>query len=89
MRRRRFPICEYDKLLDELRKLEAAHPELITPDSPTQRVGGEPVSELAHVRHRVPMLSMDNTYSVEELREIWRADGQAAGAAKRSPGSWS
>lgn len=60
---------EYDKLLKELRKLEAAHPELITPDSPTQRVGGEPVSELTHVRHRVPMLSMDNTYSLEELEK--------------------
>ena len=58
---------EYDKLVDELKQLEAAHPELVTPDSPTQRVGGDPISELAHIRHRVPMLSMDNTYSVEEL----------------------
>ncbi|MCI0335858.1 MAG: NAD-dependent DNA ligase LigA [Planctomycetes bacterium] len=59
---------EYDKLLARLKELEAAHPELITPDSPTQRVGGEPVSELDHVQHRVPMLSMDNTYSLEELQ---------------------
>jgi DNA ligase (NAD+) len=58
---------EYDKLLSRLQALEAAHPELVTPDSPTQRVGGEPVSELDHIQHRVPMLSMDNTYSVEEL----------------------
>ncbi|HEY4232918.1 MAG TPA: NAD-dependent DNA ligase LigA [Lacipirellulaceae bacterium] len=60
---------EYDQLIEKLRELEAAHPELISPDSPTQRVGGEPVSELAHVRHRVPMLSMDNTFSLEELEK--------------------
>jgi DNA ligase (NAD+) len=60
---------EYDKKLSRLKELEAAHPDLITPDSPTQRVGGEPVSELDHVTHRVPMLSMDNTYSVEELQK--------------------
>jgi DNA ligase (NAD+) len=60
---------EYDKLLDELRQLEAAHPGLVTSDSPTQRVGGEPISGLEHVRHRVPMLSMDNTYSLEELEK--------------------
>jgi DNA ligase (NAD+) len=58
---------EYDKLLAQLKELEAAHPKLITPDSPTQRVGDQPLAELAHVRHRVPMLSMDNTYSVAEL----------------------
>lgn len=58
---------EYDKLLARLKELETAHPDLATPDSPTQRVGGEAVSELDHVTHRVPMLSMDNTYSVEEL----------------------
>ena len=61
---------EYDKLLNALNELEAAHPELVTPDSPTQRVGGEPISELGNVRHRVPMLSMDNTYSVEELERF-------------------
>lgn len=59
---------EYDKLFSRLKELESAHPMLITPDSPTQRVGGEPVSELDHVQHRVPMLSMDNTYSVDELQ---------------------
>ncbi len=58
---------EYDKRLAQLKELEAAHPEFITPDSPTQRVGDEPLAELEHVTHRVPMLSMDNTYSVEEL----------------------
>ncbi|MEX0611846.1 MAG: NAD-dependent DNA ligase LigA [Pirellulales bacterium] len=59
---------EYDKLLARLKELEATHPELVTPDSPTQRIADQPVAELGHVRHRVPMLSMDNTYSVEELR---------------------
>jgi DNA ligase (NAD+) len=60
---------QYDELLDALKKLEAAHPELITPDSPTQRVGEQPVASLQHVEHRVPMLSIDNTYSIEELQQ--------------------
>ncbi|MBV8954108.1 MAG: NAD-dependent DNA ligase LigA, partial [Solirubrobacterales bacterium] len=59
---------EYDQLLDELRALEAAHPELVTPDSPTQRVGGEPVSDLEKVRHPQQMLSLANARSAEELR---------------------
>ena len=59
---------EYDRLVAELRELEAAHPELVTPDSPTQRVGEEPVAALASVRHRVPMMSIDNTYGVDDLR---------------------
>jgi len=63
---------EYDRLMERLKRLEAQHPELITPDSPTQRVGDQPVEGLAEVRHRVPMLSMDNTYSVEELKEYGR-----------------
>lgn len=61
---------EYDKLVEELKELEKAHPELITPDSPTQRVGGEPLSEFAAVEHKIPMLSIDNTYTCEELREF-------------------
>lgn len=61
---------EFDRLLDELRKLEAAHPELASPDSPTQRVGGEPIEGFQTVTHRVPMLSIDNTYNAEELREF-------------------
>jgi len=60
---------EYDKLLSRLQELEAEHPELITPDSPTQRVGGEPVDHLQTVAHRLPMLSIENSYSVEELRK--------------------
>jgi len=59
---------EYDRLLRRLQDIEAAHPELITPDSPTQRVGGAPISGLRPLAHRVPMLSMDNTYSVDELQ---------------------
>ena len=59
---------EYDALLDELRALEAAHPELLTPDSPTQRVGGEPVGRLEKVAHLEPMLSLANARSEEELR---------------------
>jgi DNA ligase (NAD+) len=58
----------YDKLLDELRALEAEHPQLVTPDSPTQRVGGEPVGRLEKVRHLQPMLSLANARSEEELR---------------------
>jgi DNA ligase (NAD+) len=58
----------YDGLFAELRALEQAHPDLITPDSPTQRVSGQPLEGFAAVRHSVPMLSMDNTYSADELR---------------------
>jgi len=58
----------YDALLDELRAIEAAHPELLTPDSPTQRVGGEPVSHLEKVTHLQPMLSLANARSDEELQ---------------------
>ena len=61
---------EYDRLLERLKELEAKHPELITPDSPTQRVGDQPVAELPQAEHGVPMLSIDNTYSIAELREF-------------------
>src|SRR4051812_46308357 len=63
---------EFDKLLDELKQIEARHPELITPDSPTQRVGGQPIEGFVGVRHRQPMLSIDNTYNADELREFDR-----------------
>jgi DNA ligase (NAD+) len=59
---------EYDALLDELRALEAEHPELVTPDSPTQRVGATPVSRLEKVRHLQPLFSLANARSEEELR---------------------
>src|SRR5437588_10782878 len=58
----------FDKLIDKLKKLEAEHPELVTPDSSTQRVGGKPREGFVKVRHSSPMLSLDNTYSEEELR---------------------
>jgi DNA ligase (NAD+) len=59
---------QYDKLFAELKALEQANPELVTPDSPTQRVSGRPLEGFAAVRHTIPMLSMDNTYSADELR---------------------
>ncbi|MGA2322670.1 MAG: NAD-dependent DNA ligase LigA [Sedimentisphaerales bacterium] len=59
---------QYDKLFAELKSLEEQHPQLITPDSPTQRVSERPIEGFASVRHAVPMLSMDNTYNAEELR---------------------
>lgn len=60
--------AEYDRLLRELKEIEAAHPELVTPDSPTQRVGAEPAAHFAKVRHLEPMLSLDNAFDVAELR---------------------
>lgn len=62
----------FDELMAELRTLEEAHPELVTPDSPTRRVGGAPVDELPQVRHATPMLSLDNSYNEGELEE-WYA----------------
>jgi DNA ligase (NAD+) len=61
---------EYDQLLKELEKLEEEYPELITPDSPTQRVGGEPLDEFQTVEHKIPMLSLANTYNEQELIEF-------------------
>jgi len=61
---------EYDKLYAELKNLEEQFPDLVTPDSPTQRVGGQPLKEFKPVRHAVPMMSLDNTYNIEELREF-------------------
>ena len=59
---------EYDELLESLQKLEEAHPELITPDSPTQRVGGRPAEGFPEVVHTRQMLSLDNSYNIDELR---------------------
>ncbi|HET6573878.1 MAG TPA: NAD-dependent DNA ligase LigA [Fimbriiglobus sp.] len=70
---------EFDRLLEELRKMEADHPELLTPDSPTQRVGGKPIDEFQTVTHRQPMLSIDNTYSADELREFDKSVRKALG----------
>jgi len=63
---------EYDKLFSELLELESQHPELVTPDSPTQRVGGEPLKYFESVQHRKPMLSLANTYSFEEVLDFDR-----------------
>ncbi|GJM25516.1 MAG: DNA ligase [Phycisphaerae bacterium] len=61
---------EYDRLLERIRELETQRPEWITPDSPTQRVGGEPLTGFEQVEHAVPMLSVDNTYDESQLREF-------------------
>ena len=66
------PDAEYDRLVRELEQLEAEHPELITSDSPTQRVGIEPTSAFKTVQHRVPMLSLENVFSEEALRDFHR-----------------
>jgi DNA ligase (NAD+) len=63
---------EYDGLMQELKALEAQHPELITPDSPTQRVGGTPVSDFGVIEHAVPMLSLDNAFSEQDLLDFDR-----------------
>lgn len=80
---------DYDRLVDELRELEAQHPDLVTPDSPTQRVGDEPVPELQPVRHRVPMMSIDNTYGTDELA-AWgkRVEKLLADAGHAEPIEW-
>ncbi len=72
--------AEYDRLFRELKSLEAADPTLVTPDSPTQRVGGTVAEGFASVRHRAAMLSLDNAYSVDEIREF------AARLARALPG---
>jgi DNA ligase (NAD+) len=66
------PDAEYDKLMLELRALETQHPELLTADSPTQRVGAAPVAAFGVVKHRLPMLSLDNAFSEEDVRDFDR-----------------
>jgi DNA ligase (NAD+) len=61
------PDAEYDRLMMELREIEAAHPELVTPDSPTQRVAGTAAAEFAEARHTIPMLSLENGFTDEDL----------------------
>jgi DNA ligase (NAD+) len=61
--------ADFDKLMNELKRLEAEHPKLVTPDSPTQRVGGKPREGFVKAKHSSPMLSLDNAYSEEELRD--------------------
>src|SRR5580704_15029765 len=61
--------AEFDRLMNELKRLETDHPALITPDSPTQRVGGQPREGVVKARHSSPMLSLDNTYNLDDLRD--------------------
>ena len=70
---------EFDKLMQRLKDLEVQHPEFVTPDSPTQRVGGAPAAELPKVRHTTRMMSLDNTYSVDDLRDFDRRVRELAG----------
>src|SRR6202167_6646480 len=66
------PDAEYDRLMLELKDLEAKHPDLLTPDSPTQRVGASPVAAFGAVKHRLAMLSLDNAFSEEDVRDFDR-----------------
>jgi DNA ligase (NAD+) len=76
--------AQYDARMNELKALEAAHPELITPDSPTQRVGGKPKEGFVKVAHSRPMLSLDNAYNEAELR-AWAERVQGGLAVGESP----
>lgn len=76
---------QYDRLMDRLKKLEGENPNLVTPDSPTQRIGDQPVSFLESVEHRVPMLSIDNTYSIEELQKF---GGRVHELLEGAPAEW-
>jgi DNA ligase (NAD+) len=67
-----IPDSEYDRLMRELQTLEQEHPELVTPDSPTQRVGAEPLREFGEVQHEIPMLSLENSFSDDELQAFDR-----------------
>ena len=71
--------ADFDRLMQELKKLEAEHPELITPDSPTQRVGGKPREGFVKVPHSTPMLSLDNAYNEQELRDWERRVHELSG----------
>ncbi|WP_102795219.1 NAD-dependent DNA ligase LigA [Bowmanella denitrificans] len=69
------PDAEYDRLMQELKALESQHPDLITPDSPSQKVGGEPVSAFGEVAHEVPMLSLDNAFDDDEFHAFVKRMG--------------
>ncbi|WP_260291740.1 NAD-dependent DNA ligase LigA [Sedimenticola hydrogenitrophicus] len=75
-----IPDSDYDRLMRELQSLEQQHPELIVPDSPTQRVGAEPLGSFGEVRHRVPMLSLDNAFSDAEMVDFDRRVRERLGA---------
>jgi DNA ligase (NAD+) len=75
-----IPDAEYDRMFRELQDIEAAHPELAAPDSPTQRVGGAPLPEFRQVAHAVPMLSLNNAFTAEEATAFDRRCREAIGA---------
>ena len=77
-----IPDAEWDRLLQRLRELEAEHPELVTSDSPTQRVGAAPAEEFAEVRHRIPMLSLDNAFADEDVLNFDRRARQRLGTER-------
>ena len=87
--------ADFDKLMNELKALESEHPELLTPDSPTQRVGGRPAEGFAQVEHLQPMLSLDNAYNEEDLRAFDErvrkglAIEHVAGIRRRAEDRWS
>jgi len=74
--------AQFDRLMDRLKALEAKHPEQVTPDSPSQRVGGAPREGFQTVRHARPMLSLDNAYTYDELRDFDRRARELSGRAK-------
>lgn len=76
-----IPDAEYDRLMRELQALETAHPELLTPDSPTRRVGDRPAREFAEVVHEVPMLSLGNAFAEDEVRDFVRRIADETGDA--------
>src|ERR1700722_5989582 len=78
-----IPDAEFDLLVRELRDLEASHPALATPDSPTQTVGGAPLGLFQEVRHRVPMMSLDNAFAEEDLEP-----GPSVCAARCPTSTW-
>ncbi|MEK7319736.1 MAG: NAD-dependent DNA ligase LigA, partial [Pseudomonadota bacterium] len=83
-----IPDADYDALFIELQALEAEHPELLTPDSPTQRVGGAPLSAFDSVRHRVPMLSLNNGFEDDDVINFDRRCAQGLGrATAAAPGT--
>src|SRR5271169_10526 len=74
--------ADFDRLVNELKALEAEHPELVTPDSPTQRVGGKPREGFVKIPHSTPMMSLDNAYSEEELRDWERRVHELSGESR-------
>ncbi len=74
-----IPDSEYDRLYRELQQLESKYPEKVTADSPTQRVGGQPLKSFSQIKHRIPMLSLDNVFNDDELRAFFKRLGDRLG----------